>query len=152
MRWEWVKSIEGWCPEQFFCPEPENFGACCPDTCCGPGQPPLTGNSRCARLLGLRTNLLLAPATQVAQYPLGMSKKEKGGAGGGGGAASTGTLAVTVNADGDVNYDAIVRQGRNRDKIVYSDHKALVPKLDSLTEVGSFPFLGIGQRSTMQGN
>ena len=97
---------------------------------------------RCSHVSGRWESLLFLSALQVAQYPLGMGKKEKGGAGGGSGAGNTGTLAVTVNADGDVNYDAIVRQGRNRDKIVYSDHKALVPKLDSLTEVGFFSLLG----------
>ena len=93
----------------------------------------------CSHAPGPGESPLISSALQVAQYPLGMGKKDKGGAGGGSGAGSTGTLAVTVNADGDVNYDAIVRQGRNRDKIVYSDHKALVPKLDSLTEVGFHP-------------
>ncbi|MEW5302888.1 MAG: hypothetical protein WDW36_005628 [Sanguina aurantia] len=44
------------------------------------------------------------------------------------------TLAVTVNAEGQVNYDAIVKQGANRDKLVYSDHKALVPKVDLLSK------------------
>lgn len=42
------------------------------------------------------------------------------------------TLALTVNAEGDVNYDAIVRQGENRNRIIATGHKALVPKLDQL--------------------
>ena len=50
------------------------------------------------------------------------------------------TLAVTVNAEGDVNYDSILRQGRNKDKIIYSDHKSLVPKVDALREVRYFAF------------
>ena len=45
------------------------------------------------------------------------------------------TLALTVDAEGDVNYDSILRQGRNKDKIIYSDHKSLVPKVDALREV-----------------
>ena len=45
------------------------------------------------------------------------------------------TLAMTVNAEGDINYDSILRQGRNKDKIIYSDHKSLVPKVDALREV-----------------
>jgi SNW domain-containing protein 1 len=37
-----------------------------------------------------------------------------------------------VGADGEVSYDAILRQGANRGKTIYSDHKALVPKVDLL--------------------
>jgi len=64
------------------------------------------------------------PEIHVAQYPLGMGKD---------GAARGGkTLAISVGADGDVNYDSILRQGSNRDKTIYSDHRALVPKVDLL--------------------
>lgn len=64
------------------------------------------------------------PEIHVAQYPLGMGRPDasKGGK----------TLAVSIKEDGQVDYDAIVRQGANRSKIVHSDHKALVPKLDEL--------------------
>ena len=37
-----------------------------------------------------------------------------------------------MNAEGEVNYDAIVRQGKNAGKVVASTHGALVPKLDTL--------------------
>jgi SNW domain-containing protein 1 len=67
------------------------------------------------------------PEIHVAQYPLDMGKS---GAGGGG----QKQLAVTVNADGEVNYDSIVKQGSNRDRIVHSGHGALVPKLDKLNK------------------
>lgn len=70
------------------------------------------------------------PEIHVAQYPLDMGRPDKHGASGRG--RSDQTLALTVNADGDVNYDAIVRQGENRNKIVATGHKALVPKLDQL--------------------
>ena len=73
---------------------------------------------------------------QVAQFPLDMGKKgQQNGVGSSSGRDTT--LAVTVNADGEVNYDSILRQGRNKDKIIYSDHKSLVPKVDALREVCS---------------
>lgn len=66
------------------------------------------------------------PEIHVAQYPLDMGRPD---------ATKSGkTLAVGVDADGKIAYDAIVKQGANRDKIVYSDHKALVPKIDELSE------------------
>ena len=62
------------------------------------------------------------PEIHVAQYPLGMGEDASRG---------NRTLAVSVNADGDVSYDAILRQGANKHKtVIHSDHKALVPKLD----------------------
>ncbi len=75
------------------------------------------------------------PECHVAQYPLDMGRPDKRGAGAGGGSAggkSSQTLALTLNADGDINYDALVRQGENRNKIVATGHKAIVPKLDQL--------------------
>ncbi|KAH7619205.1 hypothetical protein Ndes2526B_g06158 [Nannochloris sp. 'desiccata'] len=74
------------------------------------------------------------PECHVAQYPLDMGRPDKrGGAGsGGGGGRSSQTLALTLNAEGDINYDALVRQGENRNKIVATGHKAIVPKLDQL--------------------
>lgn len=74
------------------------------------------------------------PEVQVAQFPLDMGKKgQQSGVGSSSGRDTT--LAVTMNADGEVNYDSILRQGRNKDKIIYSDHKSLVPKVDALREV-----------------
>jgi SNW domain-containing protein 1 len=61
---------------------------------------------------------------------MGRPDKRRGGAGGA--ARADQTLALTVNADGDVNYDAIVRRGENKDKWIATGHKALVPKLDRL--------------------
>ncbi|DBA77030.1 hypothetical protein WJX77_001964 [Trebouxia sp. C0004] len=76
------------------------------------------------------------PEVQVAQFPLDMGKKgQQSGVGSSSGRDTT--LAVTMNADGEVNYDSILRQGRNKDKIIYSDHKSLVPKVDALRE-GNF--------------
>ena len=66
------------------------------------------------------------PEIHVAQYPLEMGRD---GAGAGRGVK---TLAISVGADGDVSYEAILRQGSNKNKTIYSDHRALVPKVDLL--------------------
>lgn len=47
------------------------------------------------------------------------------------------TLATTVGADGNVNFDAIVKQGNNKTKFIASDHNAMVPKLDKLKDTVS---------------
>lgn len=44
------------------------------------------------------------------------------------------TLAVSVDAEGRITYDALLRQGANRNKIIHADHKALVPKVDDLNK------------------
>ena len=61
---------------------------------------------------------------------------------GGVGGAGSKTLAVTVGADGGVNYDAIVKQGGNKNKWIASTHGAMVPKLDKLKDVRATPSLG----------
>ncbi|KAK9865996.1 hypothetical protein WJX84_009910 [Apatococcus fuscideae] len=64
------------------------------------------------------------PEIQKPQYPLNMGKEAKQGI------SKTGkTLAVTTNADGEISWDAIVRQGRNKDKTFETGHSALVPKV-----------------------
>ena len=65
------------------------------------------------------------PEIPVAQYPLGMGREKE----------VAKTLAVTVDADGEVNYDALVKQGQNRDKIVYAKHSDIVPKVDELNKL-----------------
>jgi len=62
------------------------------------------------------------PEIPVAQYPLGMGKTKE----------VSKTLAVTIDGKGEVNYDAVVKQGQNRDKIVFSRHSDIVPKLDEM--------------------
>uniref|UniRef100_A0A1J3HA67 SNW/SKI-interacting protein n=1 Tax=Noccaea caerulescens TaxID=107243 RepID=A0A1J3HA67_NOCCA len=62
------------------------------------------------------------PEIHVAQYPLGMGKNKSNKPG-------SKTLPVTVDAQGNVVFDAIVRQNENSKKIVYSQHKDLVPKI-----------------------
>ena len=56
------------------------------------------------------------PEIHVAQFPLNMGKKDAPGAG----TASNAIVSVDVAADGKVNFDAIVKQGTNRNKIVFS--------------------------------
>ncbi|PWZ22663.1 SNW domain-containing protein 1 [Zea mays] len=61
------------------------------------------------------------PEIHVAQYPLGMGRRDdKGG---------SRILALTVDAHGSVAFDAVVKQGENAGKIVYSKHSDLVPKI-----------------------
>ena len=66
------------------------------------------------------------PEIHVAQYPLDMGKADR--------PSSDSTLAVTVGADGNINYDAIVKQGRNKDKYIATTHDAMVPKVDRLKD------------------
>ncbi|CAN4096322.1 unnamed protein product [Withania somnifera] len=61
------------------------------------------------------------PEIHYAQYPLDMGRKKDWKPGGK-------NLPVIVNEHGEVRYDAIVRQGENAKKIIYSQHKDLIPK------------------------
>lgn len=65
------------------------------------------------------------PEIHVAQYPLGMGRPDA--------VRSSKTLALTVSNSGEVAYDALLRQGSNKGKVVHADHLALVPKVDRLT-------------------
>ncbi|GAA5813830.1 hypothetical protein MFLAVUS_007317 [Mucor flavus] len=62
------------------------------------------------------------PEVHIAQYPLGMGRKDskvndsKGGA-----------LTLQVDSDGNVKYDAIARQGHGDDRIIHSSYKDMVP-------------------------
>jgi SNW domain-containing protein 1 len=58
------------------------------------------------------------PEIPVAQYPLDMGKK---------GQSSSNALAVQVDAEGKVKYDAIARQGHNDQRIVHASFKDLIP-------------------------
>ncbi|MCL7032256.1 hypothetical protein MKW94_008261 [Papaver nudicaule] len=62
------------------------------------------------------------PEIHVAQYPLGMGRK--------GEQQKLGSkiLPLTVDAHGNVAFDAIVRQNENASKTVYSSYKDLIPK------------------------
>lgn len=63
------------------------------------------------------------PEIHTPQFPLGMGKRD------GKQKLGSTTLALTVDSHGDVAYDAIVKQNENSKKIVYSQHKDLVPKV-----------------------
>ncbi|KAF9072932.1 SKIP/SNW domain-containing protein [Rhodocollybia butyracea] len=58
------------------------------------------------------------PECHVAQYPLEMGRKK---------ASSGNTLALQVDSEGNVRYDAIAHQGQRHGKIVQSQFKDLVP-------------------------
>ncbi|KAI3607835.1 transcriptional regulator cwf13 [Moniliophthora roreri] len=58
------------------------------------------------------------PECHVAQYPLDLGKKKT---------ASGNTLALQVDSEGNVRYDAIAHQGQRPDKIIQSQFKDLVP-------------------------
>ncbi|TFK76349.1 pre-mRNA-processing protein 45 [Pluteus cervinus] len=60
------------------------------------------------------------PECHVAQFPLEMGRKK---------ASSGNTLALQVDSEGNVRYDAIAHQGQRPDKRVQSQFKDLVPLL-----------------------
>ncbi|KAM6311345.1 SNW domain-containing protein 1 [Aegotheles albertisi] len=58
------------------------------------------------------------PEIHVAQYPMDMGRKKK----------MSNALAIQVDAEGKIKYDAIARQGQSKDKVIYSKYTDLVPK------------------------
>ncbi|KAH9857193.1 pre-mRNA-processing protein 45 [Lenzites betulinus] len=58
------------------------------------------------------------PECHVAQYPLNLGKKKT---------AAGNTLALQVDSEGNVRYDAIALQGQRAGKVVQSQFKDLVP-------------------------
>uniref|UniRef100_A0A3B4C6R9 SNW domain-containing protein 1 n=1 Tax=Pygocentrus nattereri TaxID=42514 RepID=A0A3B4C6R9_PYGNA len=58
------------------------------------------------------------PEIHVAQYPLDMGRKKK----------TSNALAVQVDAEGKIKYDAIARQGQGKDKVIFSKYTDLLPK------------------------
>ncbi|KAK9715394.1 hypothetical protein RND81_06G161900 [Saponaria officinalis] len=56
-----------------------------------------------------------------AQFPLGMGRKES--------KSGSKILPVTVDSQGNLAFDAVVRQGENASKTVYFRHSDLVPKI-----------------------
>lgn len=58
------------------------------------------------------------PEIPIAQYPLGMGKKE----------TTSNALAVQLDAEGKIKYDVIARQGHGKDKVVHSRPQDLLPK------------------------
>jgi SNW domain-containing protein 1 len=58
------------------------------------------------------------PEIPIAQYPLDMGRKSQ---------SSSSALAVQVDAEGKVQYDAIARRGHNEKRIVHASFKDLIP-------------------------
>ncbi|RFU74637.1 snw 1 [Trichoderma arundinaceum] len=58
------------------------------------------------------------PEIPIAQYPLDMGKK---------GATTSNALALQVDAEGKVKYDAIARQGHGEGRIIHTSFKDLIP-------------------------
>ncbi|MED6184736.1 hypothetical protein PIB30_050409 [Stylosanthes scabra] len=69
------------------------------------------------------------PEIHVAQYPLDMGRNKSSKPG-------SKILPVTVDAHGNVAYDAIVKQNENAKKIVYTQQKDLIPKILKNEEEG----------------
>ncbi|KAK0603278.1 hypothetical protein LWI29_003327 [Acer saccharum] len=62
------------------------------------------------------------PEIHIAQYPLDMGRHRSAKPG-------SGILPVTVDAHGNVSFDAIVKQNENAKKIVHSQLKDFIPKI-----------------------
>lgn len=60
------------------------------------------------------------PEIHVAQYPLDLGRK-------GGSSNKSNALALTVDGDGKVKYDAIARQGHAENRVVQTSFKDLIP-------------------------
>ncbi|KAM5273646.1 LOW QUALITY PROTEIN: SNW domain-containing protein 1-like [Ctenodactylus gundi] len=58
------------------------------------------------------------PETHVAQYPLDMGRKKK----------MSNALAIQVDAEGKIKYEAIAQQGQSKDKVTYTKYTDRVPK------------------------
>ena len=58
------------------------------------------------------------PEVPVAQYPLNMGRKNT---------SSSNTLALQVNEEGKVKYDAIARRGHGENRIIHTEFKDLIP-------------------------
>nr|POE72965.1 pre-mrna-processing protein 45 [Quercus suber] len=59
------------------------------------------------------------PEVHVAQYPLDMGRK--------GGAGSSNALAIQVDGEGKVRYDAIARRGHDEKRVIHASFKDLIP-------------------------
>ncbi|XP_069772120.1 SNW domain-containing protein 1 isoform X1 [Narcine bancroftii] len=58
------------------------------------------------------------PEVHLVQFPLEMGRKKK----------PSNALAVQVDAEGKIKFDAIARQGQSKDKVIYSKFTDLIPK------------------------
>ncbi|XP_057366335.1 puff-specific protein Bx42-like [Daphnia carinata] len=60
------------------------------------------------------------PEIHMAQYPLDMGRKDQAG-------QKSNALAIQLDAEGKIKYDAIARQGHGKDKVVFSKFTDLLP-------------------------
>ena len=60
------------------------------------------------------------PEIAVAQYPLDMGRKSAG-------VSSSNALAVRVDGEGKVKYDAIARRGHSESRVIHASFKDLIP-------------------------
>lgn len=58
----------------------------------------------------------------MAQYPLDMGRKKK----------MSNALAIQVDAEGKIKYDAIARQGQSKDKVIFPQIHRLAVYLEKL--------------------
>ena len=61
------------------------------------------------------------PEINVIQYPLDMGKTKSS-------AKTSNALAIQLDAQGEVKFDMIAKQGQGKNKIVYSKYTDLLPK------------------------
>eukprot|EP00128_Syssomonas_multiformis_P012539 Colp12_sorted_trinity150504_noHs@3265 len=59
------------------------------------------------------------PEVHVAQFPLDMGRKRK---------AAGATLPVTLDAEGNVQYDLVLRQGSNKDRVIHKSLNQILSK------------------------
>jgi len=59
------------------------------------------------------------PEIPVAQFPLGMGRKDT---------HKSNALAIQLDSEGKIRYDAIARQGHGKDRVVHSKIDQLIPK------------------------
>ncbi|KAL5249794.1 hypothetical protein ACHWQZ_G018571 [Mnemiopsis leidyi] len=64
------------------------------------------------------------PEIHFSQYPLNMGLEDRD--------SNTKVIAMQVDAQGKVKYDALVRQGHGKDRIIYSKPSDLLPKTDGM--------------------
>ncbi len=60
------------------------------------------------------------PEIHMAQYPLDMGRKDKSD-------TKSKALAIQLDAEGKIKYDAIARQGHDKNKIIFSKFTDLLP-------------------------
>ena len=69
------------------------------------------------------TNFDRYPEIHIAQYPLDMGVKNKRGTS----QKTSKSLALTVNSEGKVNYEAIAKQGHRSNRIIQTNFQELIP-------------------------